>query len=58
MHQKLKNIVQQRCRGHYTANKYELLRVTQGYNTRVQVQKVTRVKPTAHHIELLVENLQ
>ena len=52
---KSKEPVKQRCRGHYTGNKYDLLRVTHRQNTSAQV---TRVEPKAQHISVLATNLQ
>ena len=52
---KYKEPVKQRCRGHYTENKYDLPKSTHRYNT---ISKLTRVEPMAQHIVLLATNLQ
>ena len=52
---KLKELVKKRRRGHYTGNKYDLLRATHRYNTRAQG---TRVEPMAQHVAVLAINLQ
>ena len=52
---KLKEIVKQRRRGHYTGNKYDLLPATHQYNTRAQG---TRVEPMVQHAEIIARNLQ
>ena len=52
---KLKELVTQCRRGHYTGNKYDLPRSTHRYNTRAQG---TRVEPMAQHVEILERNLQ
>ena len=51
---KLKKLVKQRRRGHYTGNKYDLPRATHWYNTRVQG---TRVEPMAQHVAVLATNM-
>ena len=55
IHQKLKELVKQRRRGHYTGNKYDLLRSTHRYNTRAEG---TRVDQMAQHVAVLATNLQ
>ena len=52
---KLKELVKQRRRCHYTGNKYDLPRKTHRCNTRSQG---TRVEPMAQHVALLATNLQ
>ena len=52
---KLKELVNQLRRGHYTGNKYDLLRATHRYNTRAQG---TRVYPMAQHAAVLATNIQ
>ena len=52
---KLKELVKQRRWGHYTVNKYYLLRATHRYNTR---SHGTRVDPMAQHAAVLATNLQ
>ena len=55
---KLKELMQQcRC-GHYTGNKYDLLKATQHYINRDQVHQGMRVEPRAQNIALLSTNLQ
>ena len=44
---KLKELVKQRRRGHYTGKKYDLPRAGHRYNTRAQG---TRVDPTVKHV--------
>ena len=53
--EKLKELVKQRRRGHYTGNKYNLPRATHWYNTRSQV---TIMEPMAQHVAILARNLQ
>ena len=50
--------MQQRRHSHYTGNKYDILRGTHWYNTRAQVQRVTRVELIAHHISVPEKNIQ
>ena len=52
---KLKELVKQRRRGHYTGKKYDLPRSTHQYNAKSQV---TRVEPMAQHVAVLATNLQ
>ena len=52
---KLKELVKQRCQGHYTGNKYDLPRATHQYNNRAQGP---RVDTMAQHVAILAINLQ
>ena len=52
---KLKELLKQRRRGHYTGKKYDLPRATHRYNTRAQGR---RVEPMAQHVAILARNLQ
>ena len=52
---KLKGLVKQRPRGHYTGKKYDLPRVTHRYNTRAQG---TIVEPMAQHVAVIATNMQ
>ena len=47
--------MKQRRRGHYTGNKYDLLRTTHRYNNRAHG---TRVEPMEQHVSLLAKLLQ
>ena len=51
---KRKELVKQRCWGHYTGNKYDLPRATHRYNT---IAQGTRVEPMAQHVAILARNL-
>ena len=55
---KLKELVQQRRRGHYTGNKYDISRATHRCHKRAQVHQGTIVEPTAQHIAVLATNMQ
>ena len=52
---KLKELVKQRRRDHYTGNKYDLPRAAHRYNTREQG---TIVEPMEQHVAVLLTNLQ
>ena len=52
---KLKELVKQRRRGHYTGNKYDLPKASHQYYTRSQR---TRVEPMAQHVAILARNHQ
>ena len=53
---KLKEKIQQRRCGHYTGNKYDLLRETHQYNSGVQTQCGKKLGPTAKYIAVLATN--
>ena len=50
--------MQQRQRGYYTGNKYNLLWATHRYNTIVQAPQGTGVETTTQKIVLLTTNMQ
>ena len=52
---KLKELVKQLRRGHYTGNKYDLPRATHRYNNRAQGP---RVESMAQHVAIISRNLQ
>ena len=52
---KIKELVKQHRRGHYTGNKYDLPRATHRYNTRAQGR---RVKPMAQYFEVIATNMK
>ena len=56
--QKLKELVEQRLRGHGKRNKYYLSQATHRYNIIAQVNQVMRMEPTAQPISVLATNLQ
>ena len=47
-----------RHRGHYTRNKYDLLRATRRYNNRAQLHQEKITEPIAHHILVIATNIQ
>ena len=51
---KLKEILKQRCRGHYTGNKYDLPQATHRDNT---IAQGTIVEPMAQHVAVIEKNL-
>ena len=55
---KIKELVQQHLRGHYTGNKYDLFQATHRCNNRAQVNQGTIVDTTEHQITVLAKNLQ
>ena len=52
---KLKELMNQRCQGHYIGNKYDLPRATHRYNTRA---KGTILETMALHVAVLATNMQ